>query len=99
MEPMKPMTPMEEMQPAEKWWPEDLGNPASSGGQNEMRYAFFPGDYTLLVEIAGKVTAYDSGNHQISGVAQQQGKSKGLSFTSQNGKVDLAELKPVDLPV
>jgi hypothetical protein len=99
MEPMKPMKhlkPMEPMPAAARWWPEDLGNPASSGGQNEMRFAFFPEDYVLLVEASGKITAYDSGNHQITGVTQ--GKSKALSFSSQNGTISLNELKQIDLP-
>ena len=45
MEPMKPMKPMEPMKPmsgGEKWWPNELGQPSSSGSQNSMRYAFFP---------------------------------------------------------
>src|ERR1700712_1388112 len=24
------------------WWPSELGSPSSSGGQNNLRYAFFP---------------------------------------------------------
>src|SRR5258708_3371245 len=24
------------------WWPQELGNPRSSGGQNDARYAYFP---------------------------------------------------------
>ena len=42
MEPMKPMKPMEPMKPmsgGEKWWPDELGQPSSSGSQNSMRYA------------------------------------------------------------
>lgn len=45
MEPMKPMAPMKPMGPMqtdEGWWPEGLSNPSSSGGQNGMKYAFFP---------------------------------------------------------
>ncbi len=47
MEPMKPMAPMKPMEPmkpmakSEAWWPADLGDPSSSGSQNDMRYAFF----------------------------------------------------------
>jgi hypothetical protein len=44
MEPMEPMEPMQPMAPPEQWWPESLGSPSASGGQNEMRYAFFPQD-------------------------------------------------------
>jgi hypothetical protein len=44
MEPMKPMKPMEPMKPmapmdfGPSWWPEDLGQPSTSGAQNGARY-------------------------------------------------------------
>ncbi|ACK50699.1 conserved hypothetical protein [Methylocella silvestris BL2] len=97
MEPMQPMKPMEPMKPmswGEKWWPDELGQPSSSGAQNNMRYAFFPQKHRLLIEQDGKLTSYDSGDHQISGV-QQSGGSQPPSFTSQNGSVWLEELKKV----
>jgi hypothetical protein len=96
MEPMKPMTPMEPMKPmtgGDKWWPDDLGQPSTSGSQNGMRYAFFPGKRRLLIEQDGKLTTYDSADHQISGVSQQDGHAKSLTFTSQKGSVKLDELK------
>ena len=98
MEPMKPMAPMKPMEPmkpmsgGEKWWPEDLGQPFSSGSQNSMRYAFFPDKQRLLIEQDGKLTTYDSGDHRISGVSQQSG-GNALAFTSQSGSVNLDELK------
>ncbi len=94
MKPMAPMKPMEPMKGAEPWWPKDLGDPASSGSQNGLRYAFFPDKHRLLVERDGRTTTYDSGDHQISGVQQQNGGS--VSFASQNGTVDLASLKQID---
>ncbi len=96
MEPMKPMKPMEPMQPMARWWPEHLGEPASSGGQNEMRYAFFPEKRVLLVETAGRLTSYDSGDHRISGVAQQQGSDQHLTFSSQQGNVELDALRKIE---
>lgn len=93
MEPMKPMKPMEPMRGSEPWWPKNLGDPASSGGQNGLRYAFFPDKQRLLVEENGRTTAYDSGDHRIGGIQQQDGS---VAFTSQNGTVDLASLKRVD---
>ncbi|MDQ0448043.1 hypothetical protein [Methylobacterium aerolatum] len=90
---MKPMKPMEPMKGAEPWWPEDLGSPASSGAQNGMKYAFFPDKQRLLVERDGSVSTYDSGDHRIGGVAQANGGS--VTFTSQNGEVDLGSLKKV----
>ena len=31
------------------WWPEALGTPASTGAQNDMRYAFFPQSRRLAI--------------------------------------------------
>jgi hypothetical protein len=98
MKPMKPMAPMKPMEPmsgGEKWWPDDLGQPSTSGSQNGMRYAFFPEKQRLLIEQDGKLTTYDSGDHQIGGVSQQDGGSSSLTFTSQKGSVDLSQLKQV----
>ena len=92
MEPMKPMRPMA---PMEAWWPAALGSPSASGSQNHARYAFFPEKRRLLIEQGGKVATYDSGNHQISSVAQQEGHDRALAFTSQEGVVDLDELKQI----
>jgi hypothetical protein len=93
MQPMAPMRPMEPMAPMERWWPQDLGEPSSSGGQNEMRYAFFPEKQRLLVERDGQLTTYHSGGHRISGVAQQHGQARTVTFTSQDGPVDLDTLE------
>ena len=98
MEPMKPMKPMEPMKPMDSgpaWWPDDLGQPNSSGSQNNTRYAFFADKHRLAIEKEGKLEVYDSGDHKINGVSQQQGGSDSLAFTSQNGDVDLSELKKV----
>jgi Short C-terminal domain len=71
---------------ANNWWPNELGQPSSSGGQNDSRYAYFPHVQRLAIDRAGQVTIYDALDHQIGGVQQQQGGSYGtLSFTSQWG--------------
>ncbi len=99
MGPMKPIAPMEPMKPMAPlkfdppWWPDDLGQPTSSGGQNDMRYAFFPEKRRLLVEQDGRKTVYDSGDHQISGVSQQSGQTSSIVFTSQSGPVALDSLR------
>ncbi len=93
MEPMQPMEPMKPMSGVAKWWPDALGEPSSSGSQNSLRYAFFPKARRLLIEKDGKVSTYDSGDHQINGV-QQGGDLP--NFSSQNGAVRLDELKRVD---
>jgi len=103
MEPMfgmKPMPPMKRMEPMKapvRWWPEELGEqPSSAGGQDEMRYAFFGDRHRLAVDTGdGTVQVYDTGDHRISSVQQHQSSSgRKVTFTSQQGEVDLATLKP-----
>lgn len=98
MQPMQPMAPMKPMDPpASDWWPEGLRNPGSSGAQNGLRYAFFPEQRRLAIEQDGRVTQYDTGDHAIDGVSQQQAGSTGLpKFSSSRGEVDLSSLKRLD---
>ncbi len=96
MEPMKPMAPMAPMTFDPPWWPEDLGDPASSGAQNGARYAFFPQRRRLLIQRNGETTVYDSAKHRISGVSQQSGGSSSLVFTSQSGPIALDTLRRVE---
>jgi len=78
------------------WWPEGLDRPSSSGAQNGVRYAWFPQQRRLAVEREGEVQLYDTAEHRIGGVAQQQqGDTAGLSFTSQLGTVALTRLQQV----
>ncbi|MCZ0960029.1 SHOCT domain-containing protein [Paracoccus benzoatiresistens] len=79
-------------------WPSELGAPSSSGAQNDMRYAVFPASRRLAVMRGGQMFLYDTGEHQISGVSQQQGAGHALSFTSQHGPVSLDSLAPAGLP-
>jgi hypothetical protein len=78
---------MEPMSFGSKWWRGDFGEAGSSGSQNDVRYAFFPGSRRLAIEQDGKVIVYDSGDHQISGISQRQGDGGSLAFTSQKGDV------------
>jgi hypothetical protein len=96
MKPMQPMKPMAPMSPMEKWWPAELGEPASQGSQDRFRYAVFPQRQRLLIEKGGEVTTYDSGDHKISGVSQENGDMDFPVFTSQNGTLSLSELKKID---
>jgi hypothetical protein len=75
-----------------QWWPKALGTPASSGGQNDVRYAYFPDRRRLAIDKSGAVTVYDTLDHRIGGFAQQQGASSTLAFTSDRGVVDVAKL-------
>jgi hypothetical protein len=77
------------------WWPADLGHPSSTGQQNDIRYAVFPAARRLAIDIAGRVSVYDTLDHQIGGVSQQQSSDASLSFTSQYGLVRIAELPVV----
>ncbi len=77
---------------ARDWWPQGLGEPSASGAQNGMRYACFPVLRRVAVEQAGAVTVFDSGDHRISGVSQQQGAAQDLVFSSQLGTVRAGDL-------
>jgi hypothetical protein len=96
MKPMEPIKPMTPMAAGESWWPQALGGPSSRGSQNGVRYAFFPNARRLLLQRDDVIEQYDTGDHQIQGVAQASDQAGGLaSFTSQHGTVDLASLKRV----
>lgn len=80
-----------------QWWPAELGFPNGSGGQNQVRYAYFNPTRRLAVELNGQVTVYDSLDHQISGVSQQQGGGGSLTFTSQYGTISVSSLPIVSV--
>ncbi|MEO8245328.1 MAG: SHOCT domain-containing protein [bacterium] len=73
-------------------WPADLGQPASQGSQNDMRYAWFPDTRRLAISENGQVTVYHTADLQISGFGQAQGQGQTLTFTSQYGTVPLSQL-------
>ena len=77
------------------WWPAGLGAPSSVGAQNDVRYAYFPTERRLVVDLEGKVTVYDTQDHQIGGFSQQQPGSGSLSFVSQLGPIDIGRLPVV----
>jgi hypothetical protein len=74
------------------WWPTDLGAPSSTGAQNQLRYAIFPAARCLAIDLNGQLTLYDTLDHQISGVGQQQAGDASFTFTSQHGLVRVADL-------
>ncbi len=76
------------------WYPASLGAPDTSGAQNDLRYAWFAPKRRLAVDRRGVVTLYDTGDHRIAGVSQQQGLAQKLTFASQLGDIDL-DLLPV----
>jgi hypothetical protein len=74
------------------WWPADLGLPAASGTQNALRYAYFPAQRRLAIAVHEHFWIYDTLDHQVSGVSQQQGLGSTVTFTSQHGIVDVTAL-------
>ena len=78
------------------WWPAELGVPSSTGGQNDSRYAFFPTVRRLAVLTGGELRVFDTHEHNIGGVSQQQGSGpQGLQFSSQLGTFTVASLPEV----
>ncbi|WP_221800346.1 SHOCT domain-containing protein [Oceanobacter mangrovi] len=76
-----------------QWWPAELGSPFSSGAQNNIRYAIFP--QRLAIENNGDVQVYDTLDHNIGGVSQQQGNNTSLTFSSQYGTIAVDSLPRV----
>ena len=73
------------------------GFPNGTGAQNQVRYAYFNQKHRLAVELHGHVTIYDTLDHQISGVSQQQGHGGSLTLTSQHGTVSISALPVVSV--
>ncbi|MFN9545817.1 MAG: SHOCT domain-containing protein [Cyanobacteriota bacterium] len=81
--------------PRDTWWPEELGTPSAIGSQNDLRYAFFPSPGRLAVEANGRVTVYDTGEHHIAGLSQQQVPGGAVAFSTPGGSISLASLSSV----
>jgi hypothetical protein len=79
------------------WWGTDLRWPNSTGAQNGVRYAYFAQARRLAIEVNGKVTIYDTLDHQIGGFSQQQSYGGSLGFNSQYGLIDVARLPVVSV--
>lgn len=77
----------------ERWWPESLGTPSATGTQNELAYAIFPEQRRVVIRFRGLVRIYDTGDHRITGISQQQSRDTTLTFTSQKGTVVLDRLR------
>ncbi|MDB5928941.1 MAG: hypothetical protein JWR60_648 [Polaromonas sp.] len=79
------------------WWGGSLRWPNSTGAQNGARYAYFAQARRLAIEVNGKVTIYDTLDHQIGGFSQQQSYGGSISFNSQHGLIDVASLPVVSV--
>jgi hypothetical protein len=74
------------------WWPSELGMASATGAQNNIRYAYFSDSRRLALDLNGQISIYDTLDHQIGGVSQQQGGGASLTFTSQYGTVEVSSL-------
>jgi hypothetical protein len=80
---------------SDRWWPERLGQPVTSGSQYGRRYAFFRELRRLIVESYGKLAVYHTGDLQISGICPNSSRAMSLTFYSQEGLVDIDELRQI----
>ena len=101
MDPIKPMQPMQAIKTmkqmsghGDRWWVGDLGEPSSTGAQNDRRYAYFTATHRLAVDDSGRLRVFDTGARRITGFAQSS-EGPGLCFASNDGPVDLATLKEI----
>lgn len=79
-----------------QWWPAELGIPNTSGGQNELHYAYFATQHVLLVRRGQHLTRYDTSGYTIQGVMQQQTTgSATFVCTTDRGIVTLDQFKIV----
>ena len=79
------------------WWPSDLRWPTSTGAQNGVRYAHFAQARRLAIELNGRVTVYDTLDHNIGGFSQQQSHGGSIGFNSQYGLIDVASLPVISV--
>jgi hypothetical protein len=77
------------------WWPEKLGEPAASGSQYGRRYAYFRELRRLIVESCGRLAVYHTGDLHISGICPNSSRAMSLTFYSQEGLVDIDELRQI----
>jgi len=80
-----------------EWWPAGIGWPNSTGAQNNVRYAYFQQARRLAIEVNGTVTVYDTLDHQIGGFSQQQSYGGSVTFSSQHGLVNVADLPVISV--
>src|ERR1700675_1208088 len=66
-------------------WPSELGIASTSGTSAEMRYAYFPQNRRLAVELRGVVTIYDPADFR--GMFQaHSAETVGTSIWTQRGR-------------
>lgn len=77
-------------------WEDEFAGATMRGAQNDTRYAVFADQQRLIILRGGQRLTYALGDHEITGVAQQQsGAAQGLVFTTRRGtiaEVDLTQI-------
>jgi hypothetical protein len=90
---MQPMAAMPAMQ-QQSWWPAELGEPASCGAQNDLRYATFPARGRLAVEHSGHCRVFDVGTQSISGLSLNSASGE-LVLSTPEGERPLSQFPEV----
>ena len=85
------------MPAGESWWPAALGHPSAEGDQNGVRYAYFADRDRLLVQLVGRIDAYDTAGRDVIGLTQKHGATSSLACITPEGEIDLCVLRKVDL--
>ncbi len=78
--------------PSTQWWGVDMGVPTATGAQNDVNYAYFRAAQRLAIKVGDQLSIYDTGDHDIGGISQQQSGDASLTFTSQHGLIRVGEL-------
>jgi hypothetical protein len=82
--------------PPDIWWGEAFGQLSASGSQNNIRYAYFANARRLAIKTDEGLTIYDTGDHEIHGVSQQQSWYTSSSFVTQHNVVPITALRVVE---
>lgn len=86
----------EGMPAAKSWWPEALGQASMTGQQNDARYAYFPAMRRLAIKRGDQLTLYDTAEHVITGVGQQQSNDmRTLVFQTTRGPLRETDLRRI----
>jgi len=79
------------------WWDSEFGSPSSSGGQNQIEYAYFQSKDRLFVKKYKKIHVYNTTGHVIKGVSQQQSNTtQTLEFNTSTGTVAETDLELIE---
>jgi hypothetical protein len=85
--------------PAKSWWPAEFGNPSSTGGQNQLEYAYFPESHRVVVSDSGDISVFDATGYEVHGFSQQQQNNvQGLHLSSNRGLVPVLSLPRAGAP-